>query len=63
MTRVRSIFSGGRVFDGTGAEIADADVVTEDGMIVEVGPGLDGDEEVDCRGRAIFPGCSTATRT
>ena len=53
---MRTLFQGGRVFDGTMAPIADADVVIEDGKIVEVGPGLDGDESVDCAGKALLPG-------
>ena len=53
---MRTLFRGGRVFDGTMAPIADADVVIEDGRIVEVGPGLDGDESVDCAGKALLPG-------
>lgn len=52
----RTVFHGGRVFDGTGAALADGDVVIEDGRIVEVGPGLDGDHGVDCAGRALLPG-------
>ncbi len=52
----RTVFHGGRVFDGTGAALADADVVIEDGKVVEVGSGLDGDEGVDCTGKAILPG-------
>lgn len=52
----RTVFTGGRVFDGTGAPLAEADVAIEDGRIVEVGPGLDGDEAVDCSGKAILPG-------
>jgi imidazolonepropionase-like amidohydrolase len=44
------------VVDGTGADPADADVVIEDGRIVEVGPGLDGDERVDVTGKALLPG-------
>ena len=50
------MFSGGRVFDGTGADLADGDVVIEDGRVLEVGTGLDGDENVDCSGRALLPG-------
>ena len=42
--------------DGTGADPADADVVVEDGRIVEVGPGLDGGERVDVTGKALLPG-------
>ncbi len=52
----RTVFTGGRVFDGTGAPLAEADVVVEDGRILAVGPGLDGDEAVDCAGKAILPG-------
>ena len=52
----RTLFSGGRVVDGTGAEPADAHVVVEDGRIVEIGPNLDGDEKVDLSGKAVLPG-------
>jgi len=51
----RTVFRGGRVFDGT-ATLASADVVVEDGRIVDVGPGLDGDEAVELAGRAVLPG-------
>jgi imidazolonepropionase-like amidohydrolase len=54
MTRI--LFKGGRVFDGTGAPLAEADVVVEGGRILEVGSGLDGDEVVDASGRAVLPG-------
>jgi imidazolonepropionase-like amidohydrolase len=53
---VRTVFTGGRVFDGTGAPVADADVVIEDDRIVEIGPGLDGDEGVECSGTTLIPG-------
>jgi imidazolonepropionase-like amidohydrolase len=52
----RTLFRGGKVFDGTGAPLAEADVVIEEGRIVEVGAGLDGDEAVDCEGKALLPG-------
>jgi imidazolonepropionase-like amidohydrolase len=52
----RTLFSGGSVFDGTGTDPAPADVVVEDGRIVDVGAGLDGDEEVDCSGKVLLPG-------
>jgi imidazolonepropionase-like amidohydrolase len=52
----RTVFRGGTVFDGTGADPASADVVVEGGRIVDVGPGLDGDDDVDCSGRTIYPG-------
>ncbi|HZN16545.1 MAG TPA: amidohydrolase family protein [Acidimicrobiales bacterium] len=53
---MRTVFSGGKVFDGSGADIATADVVIEDGRIVDVGPGLDGDEQVDATGKTLLPG-------
>src|SRR2546427_3816196 len=52
----RTVFSGGSVFDGTGHAPGTADVVVEDGRIVEVGVGLDGDQAVDCSGRCVLPG-------
>ena len=54
MTRV--VFHGGQLFDGTGAPLADADVLVEDGRILEVGSGLDGDEGIDCGGKTLLPG-------
>jgi imidazolonepropionase-like amidohydrolase len=54
MTRV--VFQGAQVFDGTGSLPAPADLVVEDGRIVDVGHGLDGDEAVDVTGRTLFPG-------
>jgi imidazolonepropionase-like amidohydrolase len=53
---VRRVFSGGRVVDGTGSPAASADVAVEDGRIVAVGPGLDGDAVVDCAGATVLPG-------
>jgi imidazolonepropionase-like amidohydrolase len=44
------------VFDGTGTPLADADVAIEDGTIVGVGDGLDGEESVECGGKALLPG-------
>jgi imidazolonepropionase-like amidohydrolase len=52
----RTLLAGGRVFDGTGSPPAEADMVVEDGRILEVGPGLDGDEAVDVGGRHLLPG-------
>jgi predicted amidohydrolase YtcJ len=52
----RTLLTGGLVFDGTGAPPAEADVLIEGGRIVEVGPGLDGDEAVDVAGRHLLPG-------
>jgi imidazolonepropionase-like amidohydrolase len=53
---MRTLFAGGTVFDGSMASPAPADVVVEDGRVVDVGTGLDGDEVVDCTGRAVLPG-------
>src|SRR5919107_4715366 len=52
----RRVFSGGQVVDGTGSPAAPADVAVQDGRIVEVGTGLDGDEVVDCAGATVLPG-------
>src|SRR5919199_762101 len=52
----RRVFTGGQVLDGTGSPPARADVVVEGGRVVEVGPGLDGDEAVDCTGATVLPG-------
>jgi imidazolonepropionase-like amidohydrolase len=52
----RVLFHGGQVFDGTGAPPAPGDVLVQDGRIVAVGAGLDGDEVVDCTGRGLLPG-------
>ncbi len=50
----RTVFSGGVLFDGTGFE--EGDVVVQDGRVVDVGRGLDGDEQVDCAGGTLAPG-------
>jgi imidazolonepropionase-like amidohydrolase len=52
----RTLFTGGQVLDGTGADATAADLVVEDGRIVDIGPGLDGDESVDLGGRTVLPG-------
>ncbi len=52
----RTLYTGATVVDGTGADPAAADLVVEDGRIVEIGSGLDGDERVDLDGKAILPG-------
>jgi imidazolonepropionase-like amidohydrolase len=52
----RTVFRGGRVFDGTGSAPSEADVAIEGGRIAEVGPGLDGDETVECAGKTLLPG-------
>jgi imidazolonepropionase-like amidohydrolase len=53
---LRTVFAGGRVFDGTGAAVAEADVAVVDGRIAEVGVGLDGDEQIDVAGSTLLPG-------
>lgn len=52
----RTVFHGGKVFDGTGSAPEAADVVIDGGRIVELGSGLDGDEGVDASGSTILPG-------
>ncbi len=52
----RTLFHGGKVFDGTGTDPAPADVAVSQGRIVAVGTGLDGDGGVDCSGRVLLPG-------
>ena len=52
----RTLLTNARIFDGTGTGIANGDVVIEDGRIVEVGAGLDGDEAYDLGGKALLPG-------
>jgi imidazolonepropionase-like amidohydrolase len=52
----RTVFRGGAVFDGTGAAAARGDVAIEDGRIVDVAVGLDGDVAVECAGATVFPG-------
>jgi imidazolonepropionase-like amidohydrolase len=52
----RTVFGGGQVFDGNGGPPASADVAIEDGRIVDVGPGLDGDACIDCAGATVLPG-------
>ncbi len=56
MTTGRTVFAGGLVFDGTGAQPSSADIVVEDGLIVDVGTGLDADTTVDCSDQLITPG-------
>ena len=51
-----TVFSGGQIFDGTGAAPERRDVRVENGRITEIGVGLSGDVEVDVSGKTIFPG-------
>jgi imidazolonepropionase-like amidohydrolase len=52
----RTLFTGATIVDGTGADPAEADLVVDDGRIVEIGRGLDGDERVDLAGKSLLPG-------
>jgi imidazolonepropionase-like amidohydrolase len=52
----RTLWSNGTVFDGTGAAPAVTDIAVEDGRIVGIGTGLDGDESIDCTGLLVTPG-------
>ena len=52
----RTVFSRASIFDGTGSPFAEGDVLVEDGRIIDVGSGLDGDEAVDLAGRSLLPG-------
>jgi imidazolonepropionase-like amidohydrolase len=52
----RLLFQGGTVFDATGSPAGPADVLIEDGRILEVGSGLDGDQAIDCTGLHLVPG-------
>ena len=56
MTMTRTVFKGGTIFDGTGAEPAVGDLTVEASRIVDVGVDLDGDEAVDCHGQLVTPG-------
>jgi imidazolonepropionase-like amidohydrolase len=53
---MRTVLHGGRIFDGTGSQVADGDLLIEDGRILDVGVGLDGDEQVDVTGMTLLPG-------
>jgi imidazolonepropionase-like amidohydrolase len=53
---VRTLFRGASVFDGSDADPRPADLAVEDGRIVDIGSGLDGDEVVDVAGRTLLPG-------
>lgn len=52
----RTLFTNGRVFDGTGHGIADGEVLVENGRVTAIGAGLDGDEIVDLGGRTLLLG-------
>lgn len=52
----RTVLHGGSVFDGTGARPERADVAFQEGRIIDVGTGLDGDVGVDVAGGTVLPG-------
>lgn len=52
----RAVLQNATVIDGTGASATQADVVIEEGKIVDVGRKLDGDDAVDLTGRWLLPG-------
>jgi imidazolonepropionase-like amidohydrolase len=52
----RIVIADGHVLDGTGAPAARADIAVENGRIVEVGPGLDGDAMISAAGATVVPG-------
>ncbi|MCI0347547.1 MAG: amidohydrolase family protein, partial [Chloroflexi bacterium] len=53
---MRTVFRGGRLFDGHGTDPAPADVAIEGERIVDVGSGLDGDVAIDAGGKTLLPG-------
>lgn len=57
---MRRVLANAKVFDGSGAPLRVTDVAVEDGRIVEVGPGLAGDERVDLTGHTLLPGLINA---
>ncbi|MBO1417896.1 amidohydrolase family protein [Streptomyces sp. FH025] len=52
----RTVFKGATVIDGTGAERYRADVLIADGLIAEIGRGLDAPTAVDADGLVLAPG-------
>ncbi|MFJ7213100.1 amidohydrolase family protein [Amycolatopsis sp. NPDC098790] len=55
----RIVFTGGRVFDGSGSPAVPGDVVVRGDRIEHVGPGVEvtpDDRLVDCRGATVLPG-------
>jgi imidazolonepropionase-like amidohydrolase len=53
---MRTVFSGGQVFDSRTGALSESDVAIEDGRIADVGRDLDGDQAVDASGRSLLPG-------
>lgn len=52
----RTVFRNGILYDAVSRSADSADIAVEDGWIVDVGAGLDGDVEVDCTGCGVLPG-------
>jgi N-acyl-D-amino-acid deacylase len=50
------VIRGGTVLDGSGRPARPADVRVRDGVVVEVAPGLHGDDELDASGCIVAPG-------
>ena len=59
----RTLLCGGRVFDGTGAPPAAADVLVEDGRILRSGLGWTATRPSTSAAATCYRGCSTATPT
>jgi len=57
-TRVDAVFRGGTVVDGSGDKPFEADVVVDQGRILDVGDSVPyrGTEDIDCEGRIVCPG-------
>jgi imidazolonepropionase-like amidohydrolase len=53
---IRTLLSAGSVLDVASGEVREADVVLAGEHIVGVGPGLDGDQVVDCTNGLLVPG-------
>ena len=53
---MRTVLHGGAVLDARGGSVSAADITVEDGRIVDIAAGLDGDEGVDCSGLTLLPG-------
>lgn len=52
----RLLLRGGSVLDPQNGEVRRLDVVIDEGRIVDVGDGVDGDDDVDCSGLTLVPG-------
>ncbi len=53
---MRTLITGGRAWLGDDETLEDVDILVEDGVITDVGHGLDGDVALDVDGRALLPG-------